>query len=192
MKTIKEITAAILTNGQLTAQQQKHITQECLDMVWSMAKGFQHQGDRTDNTEDLFQEGMMVLLQLSQNFQSVNGAPFLHYARNHVRGAMCKFLYDYGNSVNIPESLRDIYQQTDLEHVPASYQSTEADDEVQALQARVAAMLNGLPQMERRVLELRFGFVDGHEYTTDEIAASLHLTRGRVNQLMQRGMNVIG
>ena len=51
----------------------------------------------------------------------------------------------------------------------------------------VRAALQTLPESERRVLELRFGF-DGEQQTLDAIARELGLSRERVRQLEQAGL----
>ena len=48
--------------------------------------------------------------------------------------------------------------------------------------------LAGLPEAERRVLELRFGFSDGVEATFDQTARELGLSRERVRQLEQHAL----
>ena len=56
----------------------------------------------------------------------------------------------------------------------------EADESFQ--RERVRSALSGLPDRERRVLELRFGF-DGESRTLEDIGRELALTRERVRQL---------
>ena len=51
----------------------------------------------------------------------------------------------------------------------------------------VRAALQTLPENERRVLELRFGFA-GEQQTLDAIAQELGLSRERIRQLEQAGL----
>jgi RNA polymerase primary sigma factor len=63
-----------------------------------------------------------------------------------------------------------------------------AEEAGEALRRRsVRAALQGLPESERRVLELRFGF-DGEQQTLDAIARELGLSRERVRQLEQAAL----
>jgi RNA polymerase primary sigma factor len=57
----------------------------------------------------------------------------------------------------------------------------EADETFQRERVRMA--LSGLPERERRVLELRFGFGGQESLTLEEIGRELELTRERVRQL---------
>jgi RNA polymerase primary sigma factor len=57
----------------------------------------------------------------------------------------------------------------------------EADETLQ--RERVRSALSGLPERERRVLELRFGFDGQDSLTLEEIGRELELTRERVRQL---------
>jgi RNA polymerase primary sigma factor len=57
----------------------------------------------------------------------------------------------------------------------------EADETFQ--RERVRSALSGLPERERRVLELRFGFGGQESLTPEEIGRELELTRERVRQL---------
>jgi RNA polymerase primary sigma factor len=62
----------------------------------------------------------------------------------------------------------------------------EADETFQ--RERVRSALAGLPERERRVLELRFGFDGQESMTLEEIGRELELTRERVRQLEKSGL----
>jgi RNA polymerase sigma factor (sigma-70 family) len=48
-------------------------------------------------------------------------------------------------------------------------------------------LLDALPERERRILELRFGF-DGNSRTLEEIGTEIGLTRERVRQLERQAL----
>ena len=56
------------------------------------------------------------------------------------------------------------------------------------LRERMAEVLGSLSPRERLVLELRFGLMDGKEYTLREIGKMLELTRERVRQIQAMAM----
>ncbi|OHV41539.1 MULTISPECIES: RNA polymerase sigma factor [Pseudofrankia] len=51
---------------------------------------------------------------------------------------------------------------------------------------QLGAVLRALPDRERRVIQLRFGLVDGRGRTLDEIGREFGLTRERIRQIEQR------
>lgn len=61
----------------------------------------------------------------------------------------------------------------------------EMDTDAIACRADVERLLNILPQRERRIIELRYGFHDGRPWSYDEIGACdvFDMTRERVRQL---------
>ena len=54
---------------------------------------------------------------------------------------------------------------------------------------RIAEVLQGLAPRDREVIELRFGLRDGRPRTLEEVARVIGLTRERVRQLEQRGLD---
>ena len=65
----------------------------------------------------------------------------------------------------------------------------EADDTLRRQAVRTA--LATLPELERRVLELRFGF-DGEQRSLEAIEKELGISRERVRKLEQRGLTLLG
>ncbi len=51
------------------------------------------------------------------------------------------------------------------------------------LRDQIREMLKVLPERERRIIELRFGLVDGKEWTLEEVGKTMNLTRERIRQL---------
>jgi RNA polymerase primary sigma factor len=51
------------------------------------------------------------------------------------------------------------------------------------LREDIENVLTGLSQREQRVLELRYGLVDGHAYTLKEVGEKFGLTRERIRQI---------
>ncbi|GLG00016.1 hypothetical protein Alches_00550 [Alicyclobacillus hesperidum subsp. aegles] len=49
-------------------------------------------------------------------------------------------------------------------------------------------LLDVLDERERRVIELRFGLVDGHEWTQNEVADLLEISRSYVSRLEKRAL----
>ena len=80
--------------------------------------------------------------------------------------------------------------ETELGHLIAdsgAESPAEAAEEAD-LKFRVEAALDGLEARERRVVQLRFGLVDGHQRTLDEIARRLGTNREVVRKLEREGL----
>ena len=58
----------------------------------------------------------------------------------------------------------------------------------QLLREEIRKVLNQLTLRERQVIELRFGLVDDHDHTLEEVGKKLHVTRERVRQIEERAI----
>jgi len=56
------------------------------------------------------------------------------------------------------------------------------------LREEVRRVLNNLTLRERQVIELRFGLVDDHDHTLEEVGKKLKVTRERVRQIEERAI----
>ena len=56
------------------------------------------------------------------------------------------------------------------------------------LREEIYKMLSQLTLRERQVIELRFGLLDGHDHTLEEISKQLKVTRERVRQIEERAI----
>lgn len=61
--------------------------------------------------------------------------------------------------------------------------NTAPDAIYEVLKKQVESVLNSLPDRERRVLELRFGLIDGRQRTLEEVGAQFGVTRERARQI---------
>ncbi|HEY7975339.1 MAG TPA: sigma-70 family RNA polymerase sigma factor [Ktedonobacterales bacterium] len=73
-----------------------------------------------------------------------------------------------------------------IEDQSAEGPSASADREM--LREEVRRALNGLTLRERQVIELRFGLMDDHDYTLEEVGRRLNVTRERVRQIEERAI----
>ena len=58
------------------------------------------------------------------------------------------------------------------------------------LKAKVKENLNILNEKEKEVLSLRMGFIDEKEYTVDEIALKLNISKKRARQIVAKGIRI--
>ena len=57
------------------------------------------------------------------------------------------------------------------------------------LHAAVEGVLDTLTPRERRVLQLRFGLIDGHQRTLEEVGKRIGVTRERIRQIETRALH---
>ena len=74
---------------------------------------------------------------------------------------------------------------------PATSTTSGEDDRVRELAGPLARVLKRLPEIERRVVELRMGLVDGHPSDLSTTARALNLTPHEAKQIEQRAFDRI-
>jgi len=57
------------------------------------------------------------------------------------------------------------------------------------LKEQIAEVLNGLPPREVRILQLRYGLLDGESYTLEEVGKKMGVTRERVRQIEAQALS---
>jgi RNA polymerase primary sigma factor len=57
------------------------------------------------------------------------------------------------------------------------------------LREQITDILNSLPPREVRILQLRYGLVDGQSYTLEEVGKKLGVTRERVRQIEAQALS---
>ena len=70
-------------------------------------------------------------------------------------------------------------------------QNTEGPSETadrEMLREEVRRALSSLTLRERQVIELRFGLINDHDYTLEEVGRHLNVTRERVRQIEERAI----
>ena len=70
----------------------------------------------------------------------------------------------------------------------ADFSITDDEKELYSLQERLEEVRAILAPRERKVLELRFGLIDGCVYTLDEVAAEFNVTPERVRQIEAKAL----
>ena len=79
---------------------------------------------------------------------------------------------------------------TDSARNPRS-STTPDDDALRALRGKLHGVLSRLPDIEREVIELRMGLVDGSPAKPGEVAQRLGLTIPEVKRIEERAFNRI-
>lgn len=70
-----------------------------------------------------------------------------------------------------------------------SYEDTESVEDTvirYALSDKLSKILNGLKEKERKIIKMRFGFVDGRIMTLEEVGKEFNVTRERIRQIEEK------
>ncbi|WP_164545170.1 sigma-70 family RNA polymerase sigma factor [Antribacter gilvus] len=113
---------------------------------------------------DLVQEGSLGLVRAVESYSPERGS-FSGYARRWVRRSVARAVAASGTA--------------------ASTWAPEAPLGTPVALGRIRQALSHLDALEARVLELRFGLVDGMSRSLDEISRRLGVTRERVSQILE-------
>ncbi|HST88392.1 MAG TPA: sigma-70 family RNA polymerase sigma factor [Ktedonobacterales bacterium] len=90
-------------------------------------------------------------------------------------------------SLDAPLSEEEENSLGDIIEDPNAQGPSETTDRA-LLREEVRRVLNNLTLRERQVIELRFGLVDDHDHTLEEVGKRLKVTRERVRQIEERAI----
>lgn len=90
-------------------------------------------------------------------------------------------------SLDAPLSEEEENSLGDIIEDPNAQGPSETTDRA-LLREEVRRVLNNLTLRERQVIELRFGLVDDHDHTLEEVGKKLKVTRERVRQIEERAI----
>lgn len=154
---------------------------------------------------DLVNEGNLGLIRAARRFDERKGVRFVTYAAWWVRQALLDALARQDHLIRAPrrKAVRREYVSLDddgaRERAPLRERLSDSDETSperrvyeRELQRQVTVCVAGLPEREARVIRLCFG-LDGEEARdVGEVARRLGLSRTRVRQLRDRGLQRLG
>ncbi len=90
-----------------------------------------------------------------------------------------------------PVSLETPAGEEDDSHLGDFLEDTQAVVSVDAvmLQQQIGSVLQSLPPREREIIQLRFGLVDGHPRTLEEVGREFGVTRERIRQIESKTLS---
>ena len=99
----------------------------------------------------------------------------------------------YGGTTSLDEMLTDVNGPLNGHGILADADAADPIDNVQADAAAAAIKdaLSGLPEREADIIALYFGLLNTEPPTLDEIGAKYGITRERVRQIRNRGLDTL-
>lgn len=162
-----------------------------LRLVAHVAKKFDSSGIDHD---DLISIGTVGLIKAVETFQPTKGTKFATYAARCIQNEILMQLRAQKKtrkdvSLNSPIGTDKEGNEITIGDVLGS--DSDETEEAVAKRMEIRSMmklLDYLDERERRVIELRFGLKDGKEWTQNEVADELGISRSYVSRLEKRAL----
>jgi len=173
----------LIRNWREASPNKKHIYQtKILNRMGYMVNKRIASYKETDIYEDLIQEGRMGIIMAMEKFDNSRGINFFQYSGWHIKNNIRTFLRrERKKRCEIPTE--NVFNYIDEDAAPADeYETREAKKVLQLA-------IDKLPEMDRRVVEMRFGLGGTDGQTYQEIGNTFSLTRQRIEQIHSRAIS---
>ena len=128
---------------------------------------------------DLLQEGKVGLLKAIRDFDPIRGINFFKFACWHIQHQVKLYLHWY----------RKANRGLEEENYFGTYEDAQDGFEQFELQQIISGALENLPEIDKRVLTMRFGIYDSEYRTFKQIGDELSLSKQRVEQIQKRALH---
>ncbi len=160
-----------------------------LRLVVYIAKKFESSGV---GVEDLISIGTIGLIKAVNTFAPTRGIKLATYASRCIENEILMYLrkiQNHKNEVSIDEPLNIDWDGNEL--LLSDVLGTESDSvnhniERDAEKNMLLSAVNHLGERERRIMQLRFGLIDGNERTQKEVADIIGISQSYISRLEKR------
>ncbi|WP_188883141.1 RNA polymerase sporulation sigma factor SigK [Alicyclobacillus cellulosilyticus] len=162
-----------------------------LRLVAHVAKKFDQSGIDHD---DLISIGTVGLIKAVETYQPAKGTKFATYAARCIQNEILMQLRSLKKTRRDVSLYSPIGMDKDGNEVTiADVLGSESDETEEAVSRRMEIghmrrLMEILDERERRVIDLRFGLADGREWTQNEVADALGISRSYVSRLEKRAL----
>lgn len=160
-----------------------------LRLVVYIARRFENTGI---NLEDLVSIGSIGLIKAINTFNSGKAIKLATYASRCIENEILMYLRKNNavrGEISIDEPLNTDYDGNEL--LLSDILGTDADEVIRPLEddadremLRIA--IDTLPEREKQIILLRYGFIGGTEYTQKEVASLLGISQSYISRLEKR------
>lgn len=160
-----------------------------LRLVVYIAKKFESPGA---NVEDLISIGTIGLIKAVNTFSVERNIKLATYASRCIENEILMYLRKNNavrGEISIDEPLNTDYDGNEL--LLSDILGTDADEVIRPLEddadremLRIA--IDTLPEREKQIILLRYGFIGGTEYTQKEVASLLGISQSYISRLEKR------
>jgi len=134
--------------------------------------------------EDLLQEGRLGLMKAVEDFDPLRGINFFKFARWHIQSRITRLVNRHKKE---DERRGKIVEEgrcpDECEPSPENYFETMEGARV------LRKAMDGLPDVDRRVLTMRFGMDGFSEHTLRQIGEAFSLTKQRIEQIEKKAIS---
>ena len=160
-----------------------------LRLVVYIARRFENTGV---NIEDLISIGTIGLIKAINTFNSGKAIKLATYASRCIENEILMYLRKNNavrGEISIDEPLNTDYDGNEL--LLSDILGTDADEVIRPLEddaeaEMLMAAIATLGERERRIVLMRFGFLDGTEYTQKEVADMMGISQSYISRLEKR------
>lgn len=177
----------LLQQGDQRARQT--LIEHNLRLVVYIARRFENTGV---NIEDLISIGTIGLIKAINTFNSGKAIKLATYASRCIENEILMYLRKNNavrGEISIDEPLNTDYDGNEL--LLSDILGTDADEVIRPLEddadremLRIA--IDTLPEREKQIILLRYGFIGGTEYTQKEVASLLGISQSYISRLEKR------